>query len=305
MCSSDLAERLDRLVKSALKAGADAADAIEFKNISVGVSYRLGKLEDVGRSESSDLGLRVFVGRQVAFVSSTDFTDKALAALPERAVAMARLAPEDKFAGLAPKDRPATSVPDVEIDDPKEPSTALLVERAHAAEQAALEVPGVTNSEGGSADFGRTMVTLATSEGFLGGYCATSRSVAVSVIAGDGTEMERDYDYSQTRFDGDLEASAAIGKRAGAWNLAPNSPEATHGVLLNHVISELLPERDGYRYANSDPVTGQAAWFDLRVRMEKCAPLEARKTAPSFPAVTPPAGLPSRPDILRYGADLK
>ena len=97
----------------------------------------------------------------------------------------------------------------------------------------------------------------------------------------------------------------AIGKRAGAWNLAPNSPEATHGFLLNHVISELLPERDGHRYANSDPVTGQAAWFDLRVRMEKCAPLEARKTAPSFPAVTPPAGLPSRPDILRYGADLK
>ena len=97
----------------------------------------------------------------------------------------------------------------------------------------------------------------------------------------------------------------AIGKRAGAWNLAPDSPEATHGFLLNHVISELLPERDGYRYANSDPVTGQAAWFDLRVRMEKCTPLEARKTATSFPAVTPPAGLPSRPDILRYGADLK
>src|SRR5215471_12284614 len=173
------AERLDRLVKAALKAGANAADAVEFKNISVGVSYRLGKLEDVGRSESSDLGLRVFVGKQVAFVSSTDFSKAALDGLPERAVAMARLAPEDKFAGLAPRERLARSFPDLDIDDPEEPSTVLLVERARDAEAAALEVPGVTNSEGGSADYGRTMVTLATSEGFLGGYTGTSRSVAV------------------------------------------------------------------------------------------------------------------------------
>lgn len=209
------ADRLDRLVKAALKAGADAADAVEFKNISVGVSYRLGKLEDVGRSESSDLGLRVFVGKQVAFVSSTDFSDVALTALPERAVAMAKLAPEDKYAGLAPKEKLATSFPEVEIDDPQEPSTVLLVERARAAEATALEVPGVTNSEGGSADYGRTMVTLATSEGFLGGYTGTNRSVAVSVIAGEGTEMERDYDYAQSRFAADLESAEDVGKRAG------------------------------------------------------------------------------------------
>ena len=178
------------------------------------VSYRLGKLEDVGRSESSDLGLRVFIGQQVAFVSSTDFSDAALSALPERAVAMAKLAPEDKYAGLAPRERLAKNFPDVEIDDPQEPSTVLLVERARAAEAAALEVPGVTNSEGGSADYGRTMVTLATSEGFLGGYVGTSRSVAVSVIAGEGTEMERDYDYAQSRFASDLESAEAVGKRA-------------------------------------------------------------------------------------------
>ncbi len=209
------AERLNQLVKAALNTGADAADAVEFKNISVAVSYRLGKLEDVQRSESEDLGLRVFVGRQVAFVSSTDFSAGGLSALPERAVAMARLAPEDKFAGLAPKDKLATSFPKLDIDDPQEPSTVLLLERARDAEAAAMEVPGVTNSEGGSADYGRTMVTLATSEGFLGGYSATSRSVAASVIAGEGTEMERDYDYSQARFGADLESAAAIGKRAG------------------------------------------------------------------------------------------
>jgi PmbA protein len=209
------AERLDRLVKAALKAGADAADAVEFKNISVGVSYRLGKLEDVQRSESEDLGLRVFVGQQVAFVSSTDFTTDGLSVLPERAVAMARLAPKDKFAGLAPKDKLATSFPVLEIDDPEEPSTVLLVERARDAEAAAMEVPGVTNSEGGNADYGRSMVTLATSEGFLGGYSATSRSISASVIAGEGTEMERDYDYSQSRFGADLQSASEIGKRAG------------------------------------------------------------------------------------------
>src|SRR6185295_6899362 len=212
---SAAADRLYHLVKSALAQGADAADAIEFKNISVGVSYRLGKLEDVGRSESSDLGLRVFVGRKVAFVSSTDFSAPALAGLPERAVAMAKLAPEDKFAGLAPKELLAKTFPPLEIDDPQEPSTVLLVERARAAEACALEVPGVTNSEGGSADYGRTMVTLATSEGFLGGYTGTSRSVAASVIAGEGTEMERDYDYATARFASDLESAESVGKRAG------------------------------------------------------------------------------------------
>jgi PmbA protein len=155
------------------------------------------------------------VGRKVAFVSSTDFTKSALAALPERAVAMAKLAPEDKFAGLAPKERLATDFPQLEIDDPQEPSTVLLVERARDAEAAALEVPGVTNSEGGGADYGRSMVTLATSEGFLGGYSATSRSVSASVIAGEGTEMERDYDYSQARFGADLESPVEVGKRAG------------------------------------------------------------------------------------------
>src|SRR5258706_3113562 len=128
---------------------------------------------------------------------------------------MAKLAPEDKFAGLAPQEKLATSFLELEIDDPEEPSTVLLVERARAAEGAALEVPGVTNSEGGSADYGRTMGTLATSAGVLGGDTGTSRSVAVSVIAGDGTDMERDYDYSHTRLSGELEAAGDVGEPPG------------------------------------------------------------------------------------------
>ncbi len=209
------AERLDRLVKAALKAGADAADAVAFNNVSAGVSFRLGKLEDVDRAESSDLGLRVFVGQKVAFVSSTDFSQAVLDALPGRAVAMARLAPEDKFAGLAPADRLAKDIPALDIADTSEPSTEQLVERARAVEGAALAVRGVTNSEGGGASYGRNLVTLATSEGFLGGYVATSHSISVSVIAGEGVGMQADNDYASTRHGADLEDPEAVGKRAG------------------------------------------------------------------------------------------
>jgi PmbA protein len=208
------AARLDGLVKAALKIGADAADAVEFKHISSSVAYRFGKLEDVGRSETSDLGLRVFVGKRVAFVSSTDFSAQALDELPERAVSMARLAPEDKFAGLAPRELLAADLPLLDIDDPQEPPTSVLVERAREAEAAALAVEGVTNSEGGAADYGRTLVTLATSEGFLSGYAGTSSSVSVSVIAGEGSAMERDYAFATARHDADLEAAAEVGRRA-------------------------------------------------------------------------------------------
>jgi anaerobic selenocysteine-containing dehydrogenase len=83
----------------------------------------------------------------------------------------------------------------------------------------------------------------------------------------------------------------AIGKRAGAWGLAPDAPEATRGFLLNHLIAELLPEQaGGYRYSNSDPVTGQAAWYDLRVRIEKVAAQERRETSPRFEALVRPSG---------------
>ncbi|HET6522758.1 MAG TPA: molybdopterin oxidoreductase family protein, partial [Geminicoccaceae bacterium] len=95
----------------------------------------------------------------------------------------------------------------------------------------------------------------------------------------------------------------AIGKRAGAWNLAPDAPEAARGFLLNHLIDELLPEREGgYRYANADPVTGQAAWYDLRVRIEKARPEEAGLTEPRFAPLCQPPGVRPPPRVLRYGA---
>jgi len=206
---------LASLLDAAKKAGADAADALYVEGVSSSVSYRLGKLEDVERAESYDLGLRVFVGQKVAFVSSTDFSADALSGLPDRAVAMARLAPDDKFAGLAPKDRLATALPALDLEDPAEPSPDALIAQAREVEGAALAVAGVTNSEGGGASFSRSAVALATSMGFYGRYAATSHSLGVAVLAGEGTGMERDYDHASARHAGDLRKPADIGRQAG------------------------------------------------------------------------------------------
>ena len=206
---------LGSLIDAARKAGADAADALFIEGVSSSVSYRLGKLEDLERAESADLGLRVFVGQKVAFISSTDFSADALAALPGRAVAMARLAPEDKFAGLAPKDRLAKSLPALDLEDAAEPSAERLIELAREIEGAAMAVPGITNSEGGGASFSRSAVALATSEGFYGRYAGTSHSIGVAVLAGEDTGMERDHDFASARHAGDLESAAIVGRRAG------------------------------------------------------------------------------------------
>jgi PmbA protein len=211
----DTRETLERLLVASKRAGADSADALLVENVSSSVSYRLGKLEDIERAESHDLGLRVFVGRKVAFVSSTDFAADALSQLPERAVAMARLAPEDKFAGLAPQDQLAKAIPSLDLEDPQEPSADTLVALARDVEGAAMSVPGVTNSEGGGTSFSRSAVLLATSEGFLEGYAATSFGIGVAVLAGEGTAMERDYDQTSARHAADLQDAASVGRSAG------------------------------------------------------------------------------------------
>jgi PmbA protein len=214
--SNDAKNRLEDVLRAARRAGADAADALFVEGVSASVSYRLGKLEDVERAESRDLGLRVFVGQRIAFVSSTDMSPDALAQLPERAVSMAKLAPEDRFACLAGKERLAKNWPDLDIEDPTEPSAENLIERARTVEGAALAIKGVTNSEGGGASFSRSSVTLATSEGFFGHYAGTSHSIGVAVLAGEGTAMERDYDSVSARHGGDLESPETVGARAGA-----------------------------------------------------------------------------------------
>ncbi|AGH50084.1 C69 family peptidase [Sphingomonas sp. MM-1] len=235
-------DRVSTLIAAARKAGADAADALYVCDASTQVSVRLGQLEDVERSEGEDIGLRVFVGRRSASVSSSDLSADALAALVERAVAMAREAPEDPWAGLAPADRLLTgAAPDLEADDGADPAPAALRERALAAEDAARAIAGVTNSEGASASAGRSVIALATSHGFARGYSTTGYSSSASVIAGEGLGMQRDYAYHSTRHFADLEAADAIGRRAGERAVARLNP----GRLASGAMPVLFDPRAG------------------------------------------------------------
>jgi len=206
---------LQDLIGRARRAGADAADAVLFEGVSLSHAQRLGKTEKLERSEGHDLGLRVFIGRQQAVASSTDRSPEALAALVERAVAMARTVPEDPHCGIADPAEIAHAWPSLDMLDPDELAAEVLIERARAAEEAALAVTGVTNSEGAEAGWGRSSVALAASNGFAGAYSGSSHGVSVSVISGSGTGMERDYDFSSAIFAADLRDPAEVGKSAG------------------------------------------------------------------------------------------
>jgi PmbA protein len=217
--------RVHDLVARAKRAGADAADSLYVCNESTAVSVRLGALEDVERSEGETIGLRLFVGRRSASVSSSDLSDDALATLVDRAVAMAKEAPEDAYAGLAPEDRLLCGeVPSVDGDDGATVSPEDLRARALIAEDAARSVPGITNSEGASASHGRTIIALATSHGFAQGYATSGHGCSASVIAGEGGAMQRDYAHRSARHLVDLEAAEAIGRRAGERTVARLNP---------------------------------------------------------------------------------
>jgi PmbA protein len=212
---SVLTDIAERLVRAAKAAGADAADAVAVRSVSQSVEVREGALEESERAESDDIGLRVFVGRRQAVVSTNDIAGASPQALAERAVAMARVAPEDEFAGLADPDRLARSFPELDLIDPLVPSVTALEQSAREAEAAALAVKGVSKSGGASASFGIGGLVLVTSHGFRGAYLASRRGLSVMAIAGEGTGMERDYEYSSALHAGDLEAPATIGRRAG------------------------------------------------------------------------------------------
>ncbi len=211
--STDL---LNDIVKAALKAGADAAEAVSADRRALSVGVRNGGLEDVEREESRDLGLRVFVGQRQASVSASDLSPAAQARLVERAVAMARLAPEDPYAGLAPEDRLARGpFPDLDLFDATEGSAEALERAAAQAEAAALAVDGVARSEGGHASWSSSRWRLVTSHGFDGAYEGSAFSLGVGVIAEKDGAMERGGESRSTRHLSDLPDADRIGRTAG------------------------------------------------------------------------------------------
>jgi PmbA protein len=220
--STDL---LNDIVKAALKAGADAAEAVSADRRSLSVGVRNGRLEDVEREESRDLGLRVFVGQRQASVSASDLSPATQARLVERAVAMARLAPEDPHAGFAPEDRLARGpFADLDLFDPSERTAETLEQVSAEAEAAALAVPGVARSEGGHAGWSSSRWRLVTSHGFDGAYEGSAFSLGVGVIAEKDGAMERGGESRSTRHLSDLPSADLIGRTAGERAVARVGP---------------------------------------------------------------------------------
>ncbi|NSY40318.1 TldD/PmbA family protein [Leisingera sp. ANG59] len=235
------------LIDAARKAGADAADAMAAEGSSLSIEVREGKLEHAERSEGTDLGLRVFVGKRQALVSSSDMRPETISAMAERAVAMAKEAPEDPYAGLADLSQLAKdwNLAALELEDPSgEPEPASLQEDALAAEAACHAVDGITQVQSAAAGYGRHAVHLAATNGFSGGYQRTGRSLSCTGIAGTGTGMERDHDGDSRTFQADLRSAEEIGRTAGeraVARLGARKPKTgSFPVLFDERISSSL-----------------------------------------------------------------
>jgi PmbA protein len=214
----------ERLVEAAKRAGADAADAVAVRGISQGVEVRDGRVEESDRAEGDDVGLRVIVGKRQAVVSTNDVNGDGVARLAERAVAMARVAPDDNFVGLADPALLARDFPDLDLLDSNIPTTAELERRACEAEAAALAVKGVAKSGGASASTGIGGMVLVTSTGFHGAYLRSSQGISVTAISGEGTSMERDYDFTSAPHAADLAPPESVGRTAGERTVARANP---------------------------------------------------------------------------------
>jgi PmbA protein len=235
------ADLLTDLMKWAKAAGAESAEGFYINGESISVAQRMGKREKLEGSEGRDLRLRVFVGQRSASVSSTDFAPKALRALVERAVGMARAVPEDPYSGIAPAELMATSWPDLDLDDKRRPPSAkALLALAAEAEDAARSVKGVSNSEGAEASWSRSTMMLVTSNGFSGGYRRGGYSLSCAVLAGEGTGMERDYEWSSAIHFDDLMAAAKVGRNAGRFAVARLNPRKASNARIPVVYDRRL-----------------------------------------------------------------
>ena len=249
---SALTALAERLVKAARSAGADAADAVAMRSMSQSVEVRDGAVEESQRAEGNDMGLRVLVGKRQAVVSTNDIQGESVDALAERAVAMARAAPEDRFAGLADQDLLAREFPDLDLVDRALPDVGALEQAARRAEQAGLAVKGVSKSGGASASAGIGGMVLLTSHGFSGAYLGSRHSISMQAIAGEGTAMETDYDYASVLHAADLDAPEKIGRSAGERAVARLNPRKVTtkkvpvvfdrriaGSLIGHLVSAI------------------------------------------------------------------
>jgi len=235
----------ERLIERGISVGASAADALYVGERSSSVQVRLGEIDSVGASEGEQIGLRLFVGQRSATAASSDLSDEALGVLVERCLAMAKEAPEDPYAGLAPRELlHRGELPALDSNDDVQPDPADLRARALEAEGAALAVEGVTNSSGAGASASESSIALATSDGFSGAYRSTGHGCSAGVVAGAGASMQRDHAWHSARHLDDLDPAAEIGRRAGeraVSRLNPMRPKpGKYPVLFDPRVSSTL-----------------------------------------------------------------
>ncbi|MEQ3625524.1 MAG: TldD/PmbA family protein [Celeribacter sp.] len=211
------------LLDAARAAGAEAADAIAVEGTSQSIDVRAGALEQAERSEGVDIGLRVLIGRRQACVSASDLAPDVMREMAERAVAMAREAPEDPGAGLADPSQLARDLDSTRldlVDHGAEPAPADLQDAAARAEAAALAVSGVSQVQSASAAYGARQIHLAASNGFAAGWARTDHALSVVAITGEGTKMERDYYGDMRAHREDLMSAEEIGRIAAERTVA-------------------------------------------------------------------------------------
>ena len=233
---SALSDAAQALLGAARRAGADVAEVVLQHGAAVSVQRRLGKIEETERAETREIALRVFIGRASAAVSASAIDEAGFARLAEQAVSMARVVPEDPYAEI-PQAPPPLDAAFLELDGQVEPEMEVLIDRAAAAEEAALSVPGITNSEGASASWSRAISVLATSHGFVGEYARSNHGLSVTAIAGAGVDMQRDYDFSSALHGEDLDNPVTLGRHAAARALArlnPTRPATARLPVLFH-----------------------------------------------------------------------
>ncbi len=268
---TDLQDLADALIAAARAAGADAADAMAVSGDEITVSVRGGALEEAERSEGVEFGVRAFVGRRQACVSASDPRAETLRILAERAVAMAREAPEDPHCGLLdPADLgEPVDLAALELDDPAPPpAPEALAEMARRGEAGALAVRGVAQADSAAAGWRRGTVALAASNGFRGGYARTSASLSVSAVAGSGTGMEADYDFAARRSVGELPDPEAIGRSAGARAVERLGPrKAPAGAVPVIFDRRVAPSLIGHLLgaANGASVARGSSWLAGRM----------------------------------------
>ena len=234
----DILNVLDDLLAMTKAKGADASDAVYINSNSLAVAQRLGNPEKLERSESIDVGLRVLVGKGQAIVSSSDVSSKAFEELADRAVAMAKSVPKDPFCGLADPEQLVTKLVDIDSFDPDEPTVETLIDWANRSEDAARAVKGVTNSEGAEAGWGRATISIAATNGLSQTYSGSHYSLSTSVLAGQGTAMERDYEYTGAVYAEDLSTPEEVGKTAGEKAVRRLNPKKVDTVQVPVVFDD-------------------------------------------------------------------